>query len=196
VNLDEVDIQIVRSIEEKRFQELMQLHHYLNTLPKIGETLWYVATLAGQWVALLSFSAPALKCSHQDRWIGWDFRHQYDRLKLLTNNSRFLILYGITSHTSDQADPKRVLKTNRDRWSIENSFHYIIDWNFDEDRSRICTGYGPDNMTSLPRFAISLIKSKGVRSAAQKMRQLTRNVRTVFDYLHMTQNSVPSTRSG
>ena len=24
-------------------------------------------------------------------WIGWDFRYQYDRLKLLINNRRFLI---------------------------------------------------------------------------------------------------------
>ena len=72
----------------------MQEHHYLGALPKISETLWYVATLGDQWVALLSFSAPALKCSPRDRWIGWDFRHQYDRLKLITNNSRFLILPG------------------------------------------------------------------------------------------------------
>ncbi len=28
----------------------------------------------------------------RDRWIGWDFRHQYDRLKLIANNSRFPIL--------------------------------------------------------------------------------------------------------
>ncbi len=70
----------------------MQKHHYLGALPKISETLWYVATFGDQWVALLSFPAAALKCSARDRWIGWDFRHQYDRLKLLTNNSRFLIL--------------------------------------------------------------------------------------------------------
>jgi len=70
----------------------MQEHHYLGALPKISETLWYLATLGDQWIALLSFSAPALKCSARDRWIGWNFRHQYDRLKLLTNNSRFLIL--------------------------------------------------------------------------------------------------------
>ncbi len=70
----------------------MQAHHYLGALPKISETLWYVASFADQWVALVSFSAAALKCSVRDRWIGWDFRHQYDRLKLLTNNSRFLIL--------------------------------------------------------------------------------------------------------
>ena len=25
----------------------------------------------------------------RDRWIGWDFRHQYDHLSLIANNSRF-----------------------------------------------------------------------------------------------------------
>jgi len=70
----------------------MQQHHYLGSLPKISETLWYVATWREQWVALLSFSASALKCAARDRWIGWDFRHRYSRLKLVVNNSRFLIL--------------------------------------------------------------------------------------------------------
>jgi hypothetical protein len=70
----------------------MQAHHYLGSLPKIGETLWYVATYLGEWVALLSFSAAAWKCAVRDRWIGWDYRHQYDRLNLIANNSRFLIL--------------------------------------------------------------------------------------------------------
>jgi hypothetical protein len=92
LKLKDIVIQIVRPVEEPRFQRLMQAHHYLGALPKISETVWYVATFGDQWVALLSFSAAALKCSPRDQWIGWDFRHQYDRLKLLTNNSRFLIL--------------------------------------------------------------------------------------------------------
>lgn len=102
------------------------------------------------------------------------------------------IAYGITSRTPDQAAPKRVLEINRGHWCIENSCHYILDWNFDEDRSRIHKGYGPENMTRLRRFAISLIKSKGARSVAQKMRQLALNVRTVFDYLRMTKNACAS----
>jgi len=97
--------------------------------------------------------------------------------------------YGITSRTAEQADPERVLNVNRGHWTIENSCHYILDWNYDEDRSRIRTGYGPENITRLRRFAIGVIKSKGVRSVAQKMRELTRNVRLVFDYLRMTTNS-------
>lgn len=70
----------------------MQAHHYLGSLAKIGEALWYVATYNGEWAALLSFSAAAWKCAVRDRWIGWQYRHQYDRLNLLANNSRFLIL--------------------------------------------------------------------------------------------------------
>ena len=93
-NVLEAGVQPVRAFEEQRFQKLMQAHHYLGALSKISETLWYVATFADQWIALLSFSAAALKCSARDRWIGWDFRHQYDRLKLVTNNSRFVILPG------------------------------------------------------------------------------------------------------
>ena len=99
------------------------------------------------------------------------------------------IAYGITSRPPEHADPRRLLQVNRGHWSIENSCHYILDWNYDEDRSRIRTGHGPENITRLRRFAIGVIKSKGVSSVAQKMRELTLNVRVVFDYLRMTKNA-------
>jgi predicted transposase YbfD/YdcC len=69
------------------------------------------------------------------------------------------IAYGITSRTPQQADAQRVLSINRGHWTIENSCHYILDWNFDEDRSRIRTGYGPENISRLRRFAIGAIKA-------------------------------------
>lgn len=92
MHLQKIIVRPVRHCEEPVFQELMQTHHYLGALPKIGNTLWYVATYQNNWLALLVFSAAALKCSVRDHWVGWDFRHQYDRLNLLANNSRFLIL--------------------------------------------------------------------------------------------------------
>ena len=104
------------------------------------------------------------------------------------------IAYGLTSRAPEQANPQRVLQVNRGHWTIENSCHYILDWNYDEDRSRIRTGYGPENITRLRRFAIGVIKSQGGRSVAQKMRQLTRHVRLVFDYLRMSENSCASRR--
>ena len=91
-SLSELQVRLVERHEEPRYKEQMSLHHYLGDCAKIGETLWYVATWGEQWVALLSISAAALKCGVRDRWIGWDFTSQYGRLKLVANNSRFLIL--------------------------------------------------------------------------------------------------------
>ena len=91
-NLSELHVGLVARHEEPRYQEQMALHHYLGHLSMIGEMLWYVATWGEQWVALLSISAAALKCGVRDRWIGWNFTSQYGRLKLIANNSRFLIL--------------------------------------------------------------------------------------------------------
>ena len=92
LNIREIDVRPVSAPEERLFQDLMQQHHYLGALPKIGETIWYLTAWHEQWVALSSFSAAALKCAARDNWVGWDFRHKYERLKLVTNNSRFLIL--------------------------------------------------------------------------------------------------------
>src|SRR3970040_1397558 len=94
IDLDQVRVHPVERHQEPLHRQRMAAHHYLGYLPKIGHTLWYVATYYGQWVGLLIFSAAAWKCAVRDRWIGWDFHHQYDydRLKLIANNSRFLIL--------------------------------------------------------------------------------------------------------
>jgi len=128
--------------------------------------------------------------------VGQVFVIQRESVDKKSGQSSCEIAYGITSRTPEQANAQRVLATNRGHWSIENSCHYIIDWNYDEDRSRIRAGYGPENMTRLRRFAISIIKSKRVRSVSQKMRQLTRNVRLVVDFLRMTQNACARSRNG
>jgi predicted transposase YbfD/YdcC len=123
--------------------------------------------------------------------VGQAFVIERERIEKKTGKQSSELAYGITSRPPEQADAQQVLETNRHHWCIENSCHYVIDWNFDEDRSRIRTGHGPENTTRLRRFAVGIIKSKGVRSVAQKMRQLNRNTRLVFDYLRMSENSCP-----
>lgn len=96
--------------------------------------------------------------------------------------------YGMTSRTKEEASPKTILHKVRGHWMVEVS-HYIIDWVFDEDRSTIRTGFGPENMTRLRRFAISLIKSKKIKGVSKKMRKLNKNTRAVLDYLKITSNT-------
>ena len=88
------------------------------------------------------------------------------------------------------ADPERLLNFNRKHWSVE-SHHYMLDWNWNEDRCTIRTGYGPENITRLRRFAVGLIKSISKDSVCATTKKLARNVRRVFDYLRMTSNSRP-----
>lgn len=92
MDLSEIELAPVTPDGDARFRALMAAHHYLGAAPKIGETAWYVAHRRGEWLALASFSAAALKCRARDEWIGWDFRTQHSRLHLVANNTRFLIL--------------------------------------------------------------------------------------------------------
>jgi predicted transposase YbfD/YdcC len=104
------------------------------------------------------------------------------------------IVYGITSHTPHTANPKQVLNFNRGHWVVE-SHHYILDWNWNEDRCTLRTGHGPANITRLRRFATGLIKSKTKDTVASTIQKLARNTRLVFDYLRMTNNSISPTKS-
>jgi predicted transposase YbfD/YdcC len=123
--------------------------------------------------------------------VGQVFLIERESIKKKTGEHTREIALGVTSRTPQQASPQRVLAVNRGHWSIE-SVHYIIDWNYDEDRSRIRTGFGPENITRLRRFAVGILKSfqKPAQSVAELMRKLCFRTRLVFDYLRMTKNSL------
>lgn len=99
------------------------------------------------------------------------------------------LVYGISSHTLENADAKQILQYNRLHWSVE-SHHYILDWNWNEDRCAISSGFGPENITRLRRFTTGLIQSKSKDTVASTIERLARNVRLVLDYMRMTKNSL------
>jgi len=91
--LDSVGIRLVEPNELKRFDRLLDKHHYLGSVKPVGERLHYVVTTPqDSWLALLLFSAAAKHLKHRDAWIGWSNEQRRRRLSLLTNNSRFLLL--------------------------------------------------------------------------------------------------------
>jgi predicted transposase YbfD/YdcC len=112
-------------------------------------------------------------------------RHTIDKKSGKETND---IAYGLTSHSPTSANSEQILKFNRHHWGVE-SHHYLLDWNWHEDRCTIRKGYGPENITCLRRFAIGLIKAISKDSVASTIEKLARNVRRVFDYLRMTDNS-------
>lgn len=121
-------------------------------------------------------------------FVGQVFAIQRNTIDKKTGKESNEIAYGLTSHLPESADAKRILKFNRKHWGVE-SHHYILDWNWNEDRCNISKKHGPENITCLRRFAAGLIKAIGSDSVASVIRKLARNVRMVFDYLRMTDNS-------
>ena len=82
----------------------------------------------------------------------------------------------------EAAIPERLLTLDRGRWTIEAN-HRLLDRSFDEGRSRIRTGHGPDDLTRPRRFAVGrLIKARGL-GVAETMRRLARNPRRAPDFL-------------
>lgn len=90
--LDRVTVRLLCEEEARRFNVYLQTRHYLASSRRAGRSLRYVAELDGQWVGLLTFSAPALNLKARERWIGWSPRQRARRLVFVVNNSRFLVL--------------------------------------------------------------------------------------------------------
>jgi len=93
--LSRVRVRLICDAERVEWDTLMRAHHYLGLTALVGRSLRYVAEVDGRWLALLGWASPALKCASRDAWIGWAPTLQWQRLALIANNSRFLILPGV-----------------------------------------------------------------------------------------------------
>jgi hypothetical protein len=90
--LRRLEVRPIRPEERAEWDARVEEHHYLGLRSLFGRTLRYVAAVDGRWLALLGWQAAALKCAPRDAWIGWGRVLHYQRLHLLANNARFLVL--------------------------------------------------------------------------------------------------------
>ena len=78
------------------FKFLLQRYHYLGLRNCVGENLKYLARdRYGRVLACLLFGSAAWKAAARDQWIGWNPEQRVGRLRLVTNNTRFLILPSV-----------------------------------------------------------------------------------------------------
>jgi len=89
----QVDVVCGGSPEAALCQGLLQRYHYLGHRNGVGENLKYlVRERQGRPVACLLFGSAAWRCQPRDAFIGWSSPQRQQRLSLVTNNTRFLIL--------------------------------------------------------------------------------------------------------
>ena len=80
------------------------------------------------------------------------------------------VVYLITSADHHAAPPQVLAAWIQGHWGIENRAHWVRDVTFDEDRSRVRTGSGPQVMATLRNTAISLLRLDGATNIAAALR--------------------------
>ena len=65
------------------------------------------------------------------------------------------VRYYISSRQSSAAE---FLKAVRSHWSIENECHWVLDVAFREDDHRLRTGHGPENLSTIRKMALMMLK--------------------------------------
>lgn len=73
-------------------------------------------------------------------------------------------VYLISNLTKLEADPKKLLHINRCHWAIENRLHYVKDYTFGEDNSRIRNHNSIANIVLMISAAVSVFRILNVSS--------------------------------
>ncbi len=60
----------------------------------------------------------------------------------------------------------------RDHWGVENQLHWVLDVSFGEDQSRARTRHAAENLSTLRRLAMNLLKKDTTKKRGLKARQL------------------------
>lgn len=60
----------------------------------------------------------------------------------------------------------------RGHWGVENKLHWVLDVCFREDQSRVRTGYAAENLATLRRLALNLLKREKTKKRGIKGKQL------------------------
>jgi hypothetical protein len=86
----------LRAVEGKAdsrlWNEAISRFHYLGYQPLPGAQMRYLVECSTSLLAVLGFGASAWKIAPRDTWIGWTQEQRKQRLHLIVNNARFLIL--------------------------------------------------------------------------------------------------------
>ena len=78
--------------EIARFDELLRQKHYLQEAVRVGDFMRQVVEQDGVWVGLLVWGPAAFKLKDREKWLGWNSAMAAERLKLVVQNRRFLLL--------------------------------------------------------------------------------------------------------
>ena len=125
--LEPIHLEIARAgIDLKRWRYYVNEYHMLGDKHAFGSRLAYFIKSGETILGCLQFSASSWALSSRDQWIGWNVQDRKQRLHLIVNNSRFLILPWVTVKNLASKVLSMAIKQIQEDWLREYCYAPVL----------------------------------------------------------------------
>ena len=141
-----IGVRVPSDDEVRWFDGLLADHHYLGAGRPVGDYLRQGVELAGKAVALLVWGPACYALKDRDRWISWSASQRLERLKLIVQNRRFLVLApkGASPNLASQA-MGAALRALPEQWREQFSYRPLLAESFTDPEAYAGTCYKASN---------------------------------------------------
>ena len=120
---------VTKKTDVTLWNELVDRHHYLGYRHPIGAALKYFIisnTPTRKILGCLQFSSSVWHLADRDDWIGWQTKDREQRLNLIINNTRFLILPWVTGNNLASHVLSIVTHRIADDWDQAHAYRPVL----------------------------------------------------------------------
>jgi len=143
---DPVHVRIALEAEVAWFDRLLADKHYLGAGQPVGDYLRQVVEMAQKPVALLVWGPACYALKDRDDWISWSKVQRLERLKLIVQNRRFLVLAdkGQSPNLASQA-MGAALRALPEQWRERFGYRPLLAESFTDPEAYAGTCYKASN---------------------------------------------------
>jgi hypothetical protein len=151
---DSVKVRIASETEFAWFDDLLADKHYLGAGRAVGDYLRQVVEVDGKAVALLVWGPACYALKDRDQWISWSTVQRLERLKLIVQNRRFLVLAdkGQSPNLASQA-MGAALRALPDHWLERFGYRPLLAESFTDPEGYAGTCYKASNWEAVGQSA-------------------------------------------
>ena len=149
-DLEPIHLEIARAgTELKRWRRYVNEYHMLGDKKVFGSRLAYFIKSRETILGCLQFSASSWALSSRDQWIGWTVEDRKQRLHLIVNNSRFLILPWVSVKNLASKVLSLAIKQIQEDWLRDYCYAPVLLETFIDTSHFAGTCYKASNWTYL-----------------------------------------------
>jgi hypothetical protein len=149
-----VQARVIQESELEWFDGLLADKHYLGAGRAVGDYLRQVVELDGSAVGLLVWGPACYALKDRDQWIGWSTVQRLERLKLVVQNRRFLLLSekGQSPNLASQA-MGAALRALPGQWEERFGYRPLLAESFTDPEAYAGTCYKASNWEAVGQSA-------------------------------------------